>query len=150
MKIFTLLTSVLILVLTTNVHAKTSASDVEFLTSGGSDLPFSEAVRVGNTLYLSGQVGLDSSTGKLAPGGIKGETKQTLENIKRVLEKHGAGMSNVVKCTVMLADIAEWGTFNEIYVTYFKPPMPARSAFGASGLAINSRVEVECIAVLPN
>jgi reactive intermediate/imine deaminase len=150
MKKFCLFASLLLLVQASSVLAETTKADVEFLGSAGSELPFSEAVRVGRTLYLSGQVGIDSSTGKLAPGGIKGETAQTLENIKIVLEKHGARMSDVVKCTVMLADIAEWGTFNEIYVTYFKPPMPARSAFGASGLALNSRVEVECIAVLPD
>jgi 2-iminobutanoate/2-iminopropanoate deaminase len=150
MKSLTIMAFALLLVPIVDVHAETTFTDVEFLNSDSSDLPFSEAVRVGNTLYLSGQVGLDSSTGKLVVGGITGEAKQTLENIKRVLEKHGVGMSNVVKCTVMLADIAEWATFNEVYVTYFKPPMPARSAFGANGLAINSRVEVECIAVLPD
>ncbi|MFT5135549.1 MAG: 2-iminobutanoate/2-iminopropanoate deaminase [Arenicella sp.] len=150
MKFLTIMAFALLFVPSTNVYAETPVPDVEFLNSDSGALPFSEAVRVGQTLYLSGQVGLDSSTGKLAVGGIKGEANQTLENIKRVLEKHGAGMSNVVKCTVMLADISEWATFNEVYVTFFKPPMPARSAFGANGLAIDSRVEVECIAVIPN
>ena len=124
---------------------------VEFLNSGRvltANLPFSEAVRVGNTLYLSGQIGIVPGSMKLAPGGIKEEARQTLENIKTSLETHGYSLSNVVKCTVMLADIAEWGTFNEVYRSFFSKPYPARSAFGASGLALGARVEVECIAAV--
>lgn len=110
------------------------------------NLPFSAAVRVGNTLYLSGNVGNLPGTLDLAEGGIAGETKQTMENISNVLKEFGASMDDVVKCTVFLADISEWGTMNEVYRTYFKNP-PARSALGANGLALNSRVEIECIAV---
>ena len=112
------------------------------------DLPFSELVKVGNMLYLSGQIGVIPGSLKLVSGGIKEETKQTMENIKAVLEYHGYSMTNVVKCTVMLADVAEWATFNEIYKSYFSKPYPARSAFGANGLALKSRVEVECIAAI--
>ena len=111
------------------------------------DLPFSSAVRVDNTLYLSGNVGNLPGTLDLAPGGIAGETKQTLDNIKTVLQQFGSSMDNVVKCTVFLADIGEWGAMNEVYRTYFKNP-PARSAMGASGLALNGRVEIECIATI--
>lgn len=108
----------------------------------------SEFVRVGNMLYLSGKLGFDS-TGKLAPGGIGPETKQTLENIKTVLEKNGSSMDNVIKCTVMLADIKEWADMNTVYVTFFKKErLPARSAFGTSGLVQNARVEIECMATL--
>ena len=108
----------------------------------------SEFVRVGNMLYLSGKLGTDS-TGKLAPGGIGPETKQTLENIKSVLEKNGSSMDNVIKCTVMLADIKEWADMNTAYVTFFKKErLPARSAFGTSGLVNNARVEIECMATL--
>ena len=108
----------------------------------------SEFVRVGNMLYLSGKLGTDS-TGKLAAGGIGPETKQTLENIKAVLEKNGSSMDNVVKCTVMLADIKEWADMNTVYVTFFKKErLPARSAFGTSGLVNNARVEIECMATL--
>jgi 2-iminobutanoate/2-iminopropanoate deaminase len=108
----------------------------------------SEFVRVGNMLYLSGKLGTDS-TGKLAAGGIAPETKQTLENIKTVLEKNGSSMDNVVKCTVMLADIKEWADMNTVYVTFFKKErLPARSAFGTSGLVNNARVEIECMATL--
>ena len=123
---------------------------IEFLNSGKvtpTTLPFSEAVRVGNTLYLSGQIGIQPGTLNLTAGGIRAEARQTLENIKTTLETHGYTMRDVVKCTVMLADIAEWATFNEVYKTYFAPPYPARSALGANGLAMGARVEVECLAV---
>jgi 2-iminobutanoate/2-iminopropanoate deaminase len=111
-------------------------------------LPFSPAVRVGNMLYLSGQLGVDS-TGKLAPGGIEAETRQTLTNIKRLLEANGSSMDHVVKCLVMLADIGEWARMNTVYLTFFPVHKPARSAFGSTGLALGARLEIECIATLP-
>ena len=99
-------------------------------------------------LYLSGKLGTDS-TGKLAPGGIAAETKQTMENIKAVLEKNGSSIDNVIKCTVMLADIKEWAEMNTVYVTFFKKErLPARSAFGTTGLVNGARVEIECMATL--
>ena len=123
---------------------------VEFLNSGKvlpRHLPFSEAVRVGDTVYLSGQIGVVPGSMKLAEGGIAQEARQTLENIRTSLEAHGLSMRDIVKCTVMMADISEWSAFNEVYATFFAPPYPARSAFGANGLALGARVEVECIAV---
>ncbi len=111
-------------------------------------LPFSDAVRVGNMLYLSGKIGNIPGTSELAEGGIQGETRQALENIKASFEKYGSSMSEVVKCTVFLADIAEWGAMNEVYITYFPVNPPARSALGASGLALDSRVEIECFAAM--
>jgi len=126
---------------------KTTSDQVSYLTSGNSSLPFSEAVKVGNTLYLSGQIGLVPDTGKLAQGGIKAETKQTMDNIVRVLNKYDYSIDDVVKCAVMLADIKEWPAFNDVYRPYFKSHFPARSAFAASGLALDAKVEVECIAV---
>ena len=108
------------------------------------NLPFSEAVRVGDMLYLSGQLGILPGSTELAGGGIEGEARQTMDNIKTVLERNGSSMDRVVKCTVMMADIAEWPKFNEVYVTYFPGPKPARSAFAASGLALGAKVEVEC------
>jgi reactive intermediate/imine deaminase len=108
----------------------------------------SDFVRVGNIIYLSGKLGTDS-TGNLVPGGIGPETKQTLENIKDALEKNGSSMDNVIKCTVMLADIKEWADMNTVYVTFFKKErLPARSALGVSGLVRNARVEIECMAAL--
>ena len=126
------------------------SADVEYLLMPGMEhleLPFSSAVRVDNTLYLSGNVGNVPGTLDLVPGGIQGETRQTLDNIKAVAEHFGSSMDKIVKCTVFLADIAEWGAMNEVYKTYFENP-PARSALGASGLALNARVEIECIATI--
>jgi 2-iminobutanoate/2-iminopropanoate deaminase len=122
---------------------------VEFLNSGKvypTGVPLSEAVRVGDTLYLSGQIGIQPGTLKLVPGGIKEETRQAMNNIRTSLEAHGYSMGDVVKCTVMLADISKWGEFNEVYLTFFTGKYPARSAFGTSGLALGAQVEVECIA----
>jgi len=126
----------------------TKQPQVEYLSSQRPrPAPFSDAVRVGNMLYLSGKLGTDSSG--LVAGGIKAETKQTLENIGALLERSGSSFDQVVKCTVMLADMGEWGAMNEVYVTFFpKDRLPARSAFGVSGLALNARVEIECIATV--
>jgi reactive intermediate/imine deaminase len=110
------------------------------------ELPFSEAVCVGNMLYLSGQIGIDS-TRRIVQGGIAAETRQTMENIKATLGRCGSSLDQVVKVTVMLADIREWAEMNEVYVQYFSKPLPARSAFGVSGLAMGARVEIECLAV---
>jgi len=110
-------------------------------------LPFSEAVRVGDMLYLAGQVGLRPGTIGVVPGGIAAETRQTLENISAVLERHGSSLDRVVKCTVFMADIAEWPAMNGVYRTFFAAHLPARSALGASGLALGARVEIECLAV---
>jgi len=124
------------------------APEVTYLNMPGmpDGLPFSSAVRVGNTLYLSGKLGNTPGTLDLAQGGITGETRQTMDNISSVLQEFGSSMDDVVKCTVFLADMTEWSAMNEVYKTYFKNP-PARSALGANGLALNARVEIECIAV---
>jgi 2-iminobutanoate/2-iminopropanoate deaminase len=123
-------------------------SEIEFYTSDElKRLPFSAAVRVGNTLYLSGQVGTDG-TRKLVPGGIAAETRQAMESIKATLEQYGSSLDRVVKVTVMLADMGEWAEMNKVYVTYFPEHLPARSAFGTSGLALGARVEIECVAVV--
>ena len=140
---------ILVLVSCKSQQTAVQAPSVEYLTSDElANRPFSEAVRVGNWLILSGQIGVDRETGALPPGGIKPETKQTMENIKRTLEKYGSSLDQVVKCTVMLADISEWSAMNEVYVTYFPNHKPARSAFGTSGLALGARLEIECWAVV--
>ncbi len=110
-------------------------------------LPFSEAVRVGSMLYLSGAIGIDEN-GTLVSGGIEAETRQALANIAAVLARHGSAMDRVVKVTVMLADMAEWPAMNGVYVEHFTTNLPARSAFGASGLAMGCRVEIECLATI--
>lgn len=129
-------------------ESRSDKPEVEFYpVPGRTGLPFSKAVRVGHILYLSGELGTDS-TGKLAAGGIQAETRQALENIRATLARHGSDLDHVVKCTAMLADMAEWGAMNEVYVTFFKASLPARSAFGTSGLALGARMELECIAVI--
>jgi 2-iminobutanoate/2-iminopropanoate deaminase len=120
----------------------------EYLTPFGKPVyPFSPAVRVGHMLYLSGQIGTDSA-GKLVSGGIEPEARQTMDNIRNVLERTGSSLDRVVKCTVMIADMKEWPAFNTVYATYFPNHFPARSALGANGLALGARVEVECWATV--
>ena len=124
---------------------------VEFINSENAkaaNYPFSQAVQVDHTLYLSGQIGTDPQTGKLVEGGIEKESRQTMQNIKDLLVEHGHSMSDVVKCTVMLADIKEWPAFNGVYRGFFDNRFPARSAFAGSGLAMGARVEVECMAIV--
>lgn len=123
--------------------------EIEFLDSGKvypKGVPLSEAVRVGGTLYLSGQIGVRPGKLELVPGGIKEEARQAMSNIRTALEAHGYSMGDVVKCTVMLADISKWGDFNEVYKGFFSGRYPARSALGVTGLALGAQVEVECIA----
>ncbi len=122
--------------------------DVEYFTSERmKGLPFSEAVRVGTMLYLSGQIGVDG-TRKLVAGGITAETRQAMENMKAALERYGSSLDHVIKVTVMLADMRDWAEMNEVYVGYFSKHLPARSSLGANGLALGARVEIECIAIL--
>lgn len=114
----------------------------------GMGYPFSESARVGDLLFLAGQIGEDAD-GKLVPGGIQAEAEQMLLNIEAALARRGLTMEHVAKCTVFLADISEWDAFNEVYKKHFSQPYPARSALGASGLVVNARVEMECIAGYP-
>jgi reactive intermediate/imine deaminase len=132
--------------LTACAHARRTAPPVQYIAPPDNHRPFSDAVRVGRTLYLSGQLGTDS-TGHLVPGGIRPETRQALQNIKRVLEANGSSLDDVVKCTVMLADIQDWPAMNEVYVTFFPHHLPSRSAFATNGLVMNGRLELECTAV---
>lgn len=121
---------------------------MEFIRSHGTKaagLPFSDAVRVGDVLYLSGQLGNVPGKMELAPGGMEGQTRQMMENIARVLNANGLSFDDVFKCLVMMKDMREWGTFNTVYVEYFKPErLPTRSAFGAAVLALDAAVEMEC------
>jgi len=112
------------------------------------DFPFSEAVAYNGVLYLSGELG-SGPDGKLVSGGIAPESRQTMDNIKATLGRYKLEMSDIIKCTVFLADIAEWPAFNEVYATYFeRGRYPARSALAASGLALGARIEVDCFAAL--
>jgi len=114
------------------------------------NLPFSTAVRAGPMIYLAGQIGTTTmSPPTLVAGGIEAETRQALENIKSVLDKNGATLDDIVKCTVMMADMREWAAMNTVYASYFPKHKPARSSFGTSGLALGARVEIECAAYRP-
>lgn len=113
------------------------------------NLPFSEIVRSGDTLYLSGQMGTLPGTLELAPGGLTAQAEQALSNIHQALEHHGFAMRDVVKCTVMLADMGDWPAFNAIYRRHFQSPYPARSAFGGCQLALGGLLEIEAMAVAP-
>ncbi|MES2511651.1 MAG: Rid family hydrolase [Pseudomonadota bacterium] len=126
-----------------------SPAGVEHLNSPAfarTGLPFSEIVRAGQTLYLSGQMGTIPGTLSLVEGGVVAEARQALRNVQAALAAHGYGLQHVVKCTVMLADMADWAAFNEVYREFFSAPYPARSAFGASGLALGGRLEIDVIA----
>ncbi len=106
--------------------------------------PFSEAVEVDGWLILSGVIGTKPGTTELVEGGIEAESHAVMTNIQTTLKRHGASMERVVKCTVMIDDMVEWPAFNTVYKSYFKDNYPARSAFGADGLALGAKVEVEC------
>jgi reactive intermediate/imine deaminase len=109
---------------------------------GGRPLPFSSAVRVGDILYLSGQMGFhDDGT---LPDGMEAQARRALDNVRAVLGSAGLSLADVFHCTVMLADMADWPAFNRVYLDYFTDPLPTRSAFGASGLALGGLIELEC------
>ena len=116
--------------------------------AGGFRPPFSAAVRVGDILYLSGVIGTGAD-GALPPG-IEAQTRRTMDNIGAMLARAGLSFDDLFKCTVMIDDMSQWQAFNAVYTTYFKPDrLPARSAFGADGLALGALVEVECLAHAP-
>lgn len=124
-------------------HHPPSGPAAEVARAGGFTLPFSAAVRAGDVLYLSGQIGARPD-GSL-PDGIEAQARQAMDNVGAVLGEAGLGFGDVFHCLVMLADMADWGTFNRVYLDYFEAGrLPARSAFAAAGLALGARVELEC------
>jgi 2-iminobutanoate/2-iminopropanoate deaminase len=143
MKLIAIATGVLIM--SNAADAAQTRSSVEHFprsTLNSQPLPFSSAVRVDDVLYLSGQMGFRED-GTLAEG-MEGQARQALENIRGVLTGAGLSFGDVFHCTVMLADMKQWPAFNKVYLEYFKDPLPARSAFGANGLALGGLVELEC------
>jgi reactive intermediate/imine deaminase len=121
-------------------------ADLEFIQLDPATLkaqPFSDAVVIGDLMILSGQVGTDGS-GQLVKGGLVAETQQIFSNMQAILITRNLDLSHIVKCTVMMDDISQWGAFNQVYLSYFSGPKPARSAFGADGLALDARLELEC------
>lgn len=109
--------------------------------------PYSQAIQAGNTIYVSGQLPIDPATGAFAGEDIASQTRQSLTNIKSILNAAGADMCDVVKTTVLLADIADFAAMNAVYAEFFTAPYPARAAFQAACLPRNARVEIECVAV---
>ena len=110
--------------------------------------PYSQAIQAGNTIYVSGQLPIDPATGNFAGEEIAGQTRQSLTNIQNILKAAGADMSNVVKTTVLLKNMADFGAMNEVYAEFFTAPYPARAAFEVACLPKNALVEIECVAVL--
>lgn len=109
--------------------------------------PYSQAIEANGTVYVSGQLPIDPATGEFAPGGIKAQARQSLTNMKNILAEAGLTMQNVVKVTVLLADIADFADVNEVYAEFFSAPFPARSAFQVAALPKGAGVEIEAIAV---
>ncbi|MFQ5717928.1 MAG: RidA family protein [Acidobacteriota bacterium] len=130
------------------IRAAGTPEEIEYLPGPSGPSPrLSEAVRVGRMLYLSGKIGTLPGTRELAAGGIQGETRQALANIRDVVTRHGSSMARIVRCTVFLADIDEWSAMNDVYVTFFPTNPPARAAVAIDGLVLGARVEIECLAV---
>lgn len=127
-----------------------AAQDRQVINAPGAPpgLPFSAAVRVGNVLYLSGQIGVLPGTRTLADTGVAGQTRQVFENMKTVLTYAGSSLERVFKCTVFLLNIADYAAMNAVYATYFPKDPPARSTVAGSGLALGARVEIECSATV--
>jgi reactive intermediate/imine deaminase len=136
------------LLLTLALAAPLTAQDKDVLDVPGAvqGLPFSPAVKVGNIIYLSGQIGNRIGTRSVVPGGVGPETREALDNIRTILESAGSSLDDVFKCTVFLADIAEYEAMNKVYASVFKVEPPARSTVAGSGLALGARVEIECMA----
>ena len=108
---------------------------------------YSQAVQAGNTIYVSGQIPIDPAVGELVPGGIEEQTRRSLTNISNILSAAGYSMQDVVKTTVLLADIADFAAMNSVYAEFFTEPYPARAAFQAAAIPKGAKVEIECIAV---
>lgn len=146
------LAALLLAILPAAARGQGAPAESRYLTSPQTtslSLPFSEAVRIGNVLYLSGMIGVVPGTMRLVPGGLEAETRQTMDNIRAVLERNGSSLDHVFRCTVMLADISSWGRLNAVYVSYFPRHLPARSAMGVTGLALGAQVEIQCDATIP-
>ena len=109
--------------------------------------PYSQAIEANGTVYVSGQLGIDPSTGNFTEGGAVAQARQSLTNISNILKEAGMSMKNVVKVTVLLADINDFAAVNEIYKDFFEAPFPARSAFAVAALPQGGKIEIEAIAV---
>ena len=109
--------------------------------------PYSQAIKAGGFVFVSGQIPIDPQTGQFVPGGIAEQTRQVLKNLAAVLEAAGSSLDRVVKTTVFLADMKEFSGMNEVYATFFSSPPPARATVAAAGLPRDARVEIEVVAL---
>mgnify|MGYP000673991370 CR=1 FL=1 len=133
-----------------NSYSEKKSGKVEYLQSDAhkkNDAPYSQAVRVGDMLYLSGVIGRKQGESDVVPGGIKPETQQAMENVKTLLETYGSSLDDVVKCLCMLGDISDYADMNEEYKKFFPEKRPARSTFGVD-LPLGAKIEIECMAKL--
>ena len=148
--ILVIITSSCVSTKTHNTYTKLDTK-IEYYTSEATrnaDFPFSDATIVNNVIYVAGQVGNIPGNNNVVKGGIREETKQTMKNIKAILETTGSSMEKIFKCTCMLSDISEWGAMSEEYKKFFKKDQrPSRSAFAGTGLALGAKVEIECWAI---
>jgi 2-iminobutanoate/2-iminopropanoate deaminase len=110
--------------------------------------PYSQAIRVGNLIYTSGQIPINLATGVFVEGGIKEQTRQSLNNIKAILEEAGISMRNVIKTTIFLADMNDFGDMNAVYAEFFSEPYPARSAVAVKSLPKGALIEIEVVATI--
>nr|CAD7458269.1 unnamed protein product [Timema tahoe] len=128
--------------------SKVSRKIISTLSAPKPVAPYNQAVQVDRTLYLSGVLGLDKNTNKLVTGGIVAEARQALENLGKILNASDSSYENVVKTTILLNDIADFGSVNEVYKEFFKEPYPARTAYQAGKLPLGANVEIEVIAIV--
>jgi 2-iminobutanoate/2-iminopropanoate deaminase len=131
----------------TGVQEKKTVRKVITFDNTPAKRPYSPAIEVNNTLYVSGQIAIDQTTGKLIEGGIEVQARQVLKNLKNVVEKGGYAMDNIAKCTVLLSDIAFYSTVNQIYMEFFPKDPPARMAFAVKDLPMGALIEIDAIAV---
>ncbi len=133
------------------IITKTSSVEYDLGPEGrGLGLPFSKSVRVDDLIFLSGELGIAPGTRTPVEGGAGPETTQIFKNIETTLARHGASLSDIVKCTVFLEDMADYGEMNAAYKAALPDPKPARSTFGVDGIALGASLEIECIAVKPD
>ncbi|MEN3002056.1 MAG: RidA family protein [Armatimonadota bacterium] len=108
--------------------------------------PYSQAVRVGNWVFISGQIPIDPATGEIVPGGIAAQTRQVLQNLQAILNAVGASLDSVVKTTIYMTNLNEFAEMNAVYETYFQPPYPARATVQVADLPRHALIEIEAIA----
>jgi len=145
--IITALALIMLFTLDMGVQEKKVVRKVVTFENTPAKRPYSPAIEVNGTLYVSGQIAVDQVTGKLIDGKIEDQTRQVLKNLRNVIEKAGYSMDNVAKCTVLLSDISFYSTVNQIYMEFFPRDPPARMAFAVKDIPMGALIEIDAIAV---